>query len=167
MVNLRLLRVALLILPLGACSVLHIWDPLTVRRGALIDPDSLKELVPGTSTRADVTSVLGSPTARATFDDNSWIYYTAITTTRIGRVPAVTRQTVLGCNFDDNGTLRSIRPLDKKVAKQVAMAPGATPSPGSEASFMQQLLGNVGKFTPAGIPGGSSSSTPGGTNTIR
>ena len=167
MVNLRLLRVALMILPLSACSVFHIWDPLNVRRGALIDPDSLKELIPGTSTRADVTSVLGSPTARATFDDNSWIYYTAVTTTRIGRVPAVTKQSVLVCNFDANGTLRSIRQLDKKDAKQVAMAPGATPSPGSEASFMQQLLGNVGKFTPAGIPGGSSSSTPGGTNTIR
>ena len=167
MFNFRLLRVAVLLLPLSACSVFHIWDPLNVRRGALIDPDSLKELVPGTSTRADVTSVLGSPTARATFDDNSWIYYTAITTTRIGRVPAVTRQSVLVCNFDANGTLVSMRQLDKKDAKQIAMAPGATPSPGSEAGFMQQLLGNVGKFTPAGIPGGSSSSTPGGTNTVR
>jgi hypothetical protein len=34
------------------------------------------------------------------------------------------------------------------------MAAGATPSPGSEASFLQQLFGNVGKFTPAGLPGG-------------
>jgi outer membrane protein assembly factor BamE (lipoprotein component of BamABCDE complex) len=134
-----------------------------VRRGALIDPDSLKELVPGTSTRADATSLLGSPTAHATFDDNSWIYITQITSTRIGQTPGITSQHVLVLNFDQSGTLKTIRQLDKEVA----MAPGATPSPGSEAGFMQQLLGNVGKFTPAGIPGGSSSSSgPGAANTV-
>jgi outer membrane protein assembly factor BamE (lipoprotein component of BamABCDE complex) len=165
---LRLLRVALLLLPLGGCSVFHIWDPMHVRRGALIDPDSLKQLIPGTSTRADATSLLGSPTAHATFDDNSWIYITQITSTRIGQTPGVTSQHVLVLNFDPSGTLKSMRELDKADGKQIAMAPGATPSPGSEAGFMQQLLGNVGKFTPAGIPGGSSSSSgPGAANTIR
>jgi hypothetical protein len=63
--------------------------------------------------------------------------------------------------------LKSIRQLDQSDAKQIAMAPGATPSPGSEAGFMQQLLGNVGKFTPAGIPGGANSSSgPGAPNTV-
>ena len=52
------------------------------------------------------------------------------------------------------------------------MAAGATPSPGSEASFFQQLFGNVGKFTPAGLPGGLGSATganaPGSTgNSLR
>jgi outer membrane protein assembly factor BamE (lipoprotein component of BamABCDE complex) len=162
-----LLCVACLLPPLGGCGLFHIWDPLHARRGALIDPDSLKELVPGTSTRADAISLLGSPTARATFDDNSWIYITQITSTRIGSVPGVIKQQVLVLDFDPNGTLKSIRQLDKSDAKQVAMAPGATPSPGSEAGFMQQLLGNVGKFTPAGIPGGANSSSgPGAANTV-
>ena len=157
---------ACLLMPLGACSVFHIFDPLHARRGALIDPDSLRQLVPGTSTRADAISLLGSPTAKATFDDNSWIYITQITSTRIGSVPGVIKQQVLVLNFDSNGTLKTIRQLDKHDAKQIAMAPGATPSPGSEAGFMQQLLGNVGKFTPAGIPGGSNSSSPGGPATV-
>jgi len=40
----------------------------------------------------------------------------------------------------------------------------ATPSPGSEASFIQQLLGNVGKFSTGGVPGGSGGArTPGGS----
>jgi hypothetical protein len=26
-----------------------------------------------------------------------------------------------------------------------------TPSPGTEASFLQQLLGNIGRFNPAGV----------------
>jgi outer membrane protein assembly factor BamE (lipoprotein component of BamABCDE complex) len=161
----RLLRAAPLIvpliMPLGGCSVFHIWDPLHARRGALIDPDALNQLIPGTSSRADATSLLGSPTARATFDDNTWIYISQITSTRIGRTPGVTMQKVLVLKFDPDGTLRSIHKLDKEDGKQIAMAPGATPSPGSEASFMQQLLGNVGRFTPAGLPG-SSLTGPGG-----
>jgi outer membrane protein assembly factor BamE (lipoprotein component of BamABCDE complex) len=163
---LRLLPVACLMLPLQGCGLFHVWDPLHARRGALIDPDSLKQLIPGTSTKADATSLLGSPTARATFDDNSWLYITQVTSTRIGSVPGIIQQQVLVLNFDQGGTLRSIRQLDRHDAKQIAMAPGATPSPGSEAGFMQQLLGNVGKFTPAGIPGGANSSSPGGANTV-
>jgi outer membrane protein assembly factor BamE (lipoprotein component of BamABCDE complex) len=144
-----------LVLPLGGCHLLHLWDPTHVRRGELIDAESLKDLIPGTSTRGDVSSVLGTPTAHATFDDNTWIYITQITSTRIGQTPGITMQQVLVLNFDPKGTLRTIRRLDKSDAKQIAMAPGETPSPGSEASFMQQLLGNVGRFTPAGLPGGA------------
>ncbi|MEJ0049153.1 MAG: outer membrane protein assembly factor BamE [Rhodospirillales bacterium] len=130
------------------------FDPTHARRGAMVEEEALKQLVPGTSTRADATSLLGSPTSRATFDDNTWIYITQITSTRIGRTPGVTMQRVLVLNFEPNGTLKSLRQLDRDDGKQIAMAPGATPSPGSEASFMQQLLGNVGRFTPAGLPGG-------------
>jgi outer membrane protein assembly factor BamE (lipoprotein component of BamABCDE complex) len=140
-------------LALGGCHVLHIFDPTHARRGELIDAESLKDLTPGVSTRADATSVLGTPTARATFDDNTWIYITQITSTRIARTPGITMQQVLVLKFDPHGTLVSLRHLDKGDGKQIAMAPGATPSPGSEANFMQQLLGNVGKFTPAGLPG--------------
>jgi outer membrane protein assembly factor BamE (lipoprotein component of BamABCDE complex) len=149
-------------LMLSGCGVFSIWNPLHARRGALIDPEALQQLVPGTSTRADATSLLGSPTARATFDDNTWIYITQVTTTRIGRTPGITMQKVLVLKFDPNGTLRTIHQLDREDGKQIAMAPGATPSPGSEASFMQQLLGNVGKFTPAGLPGSSALGGPTG-----
>lgn len=160
----RLVLAASLAAPLGGCGFFHIWDAAHFRHGALIEQDALQQLVPGTSTRADATSLLGSPTARATFDDNTWIYVTQIVTTRIGRLPGVTKQSVLVLKFDPAGTLRSMKTLDKQDAKQVAMAPGATPSPGSEASFMQQLLGNVGRFTPAGLPGSSALSGPtGGT----
>lgn len=144
----------LLILPLAGCGALGIFAPTHVRRGEMVDEDSLRQLVPGISTRADATSLLGSPTARATFDDNTWIYIGQITSTRIARTPGVTVQKVVVLKFDQGGTLRQLRRLDKNDAVDVAMASGATPSPGSEATFMQQLLGNVGQFRPAGLPGG-------------
>ncbi len=171
----RPLRVALVLslaLSTGGCGVIHLFDPTQRQRGALVDPDALKELIPGTSSRADAVALIGSPTARATFDDNTWYYISQTTSTRIGRTPGVVKQRVTALQFDQSGTLRDIKQYDLKDAQPIEMASGATPSPGSEASFMQQLFGNVGRFTPAGLPGGfgsgPASSQPGSSgNSLR
>jgi outer membrane protein assembly factor BamE (lipoprotein component of BamABCDE complex) len=140
----------LALLPLlTACSF---FAAPIVPHGNRVDADMLKELVPGTSTRTDVTALLGSPTTRATFDDNQWIYVGQTVQSRIGQTPGVRSQDVVVLSFNDQGVLQGLKHLTLADSKPVAMAAGATPSPGSEASFMQQLLGNVGRFT-AGAPG--------------
>lgn len=141
------------------CSVV---DSPRQLRGNRVDLDQLKELVPGTSTRADATSLLGSPTARATFDDNTWIYVSETTQTRVGRTPGILAQDVTVLTFDQGGTLREVKRLGQEDSREVSVVSRATPSPGSEASFMQQLLGNVGKFNTGGAPG-STRTTPGGS----
>ena len=150
---------------LGGCGYdFGLFDPTLRARGTLVDKDALAELVPGTSSRADAVSLIGTPTAKATFDDNRWIYISQTTSTRIGRTPGIRAQHVVILTFDQGGTLRNVQQLDRSDSKDVAMASGATPSPGSEASFMQQLLGNVGKFTPAGLPGGGAGGLGGGSS---
>lgn len=127
----------------------------------------LKELTPGTSTRADATALLGSPTAKATFDDNQWIYIGEMTRPVIARTQGVVSQDVILLTFDQQGVLRDVKQLDKADGLPVDVVSRATPSPGSEASILQQLLGNVGRFSPGGlggqgVGGSSSSSAPGG-----
>ena len=134
---------------LGACSSLE-YPPQV--RGNKVTADQMKELVPGTSTRADVASLLGTPTAKATFDDNTWIYISEVTQPRIGRVQGINSQDVVIASFDDRGVLKTIRQLDKSDAKSVSVVSRATPSPGSESSFLQQVLGNVGKFSAGPTP---------------
>ena len=124
-------------------------------RGNKVDPEALKELVPGTSTKADVTAVIGSPTAHATFDDNTWLYISELTRERIGRTLGELNQNVVVLNFDDKGVLTGVHKLDKEDALPVTVIARTTPSPGTEASFMQQLLGNIGRFNPAGAGGPS------------
>ncbi len=153
----------LVVVPLlsaAGCGVVGVFNPTLKQRGSLVEPDALRELTPGVSSRADAVALIGSPTARATFDDNTWIYISQVTSTRIGRTPGVTQQKVVILTFDQGGTLRGIDQRSKQDGKPVDMAAGATPSPGSEASFLQQLFGNVGKFTPAGLPGGLGSNGP-------
>ncbi len=157
--HLRRLDLALALIVLGGCSVI---GPTRTTRGNLVDLDQMKELVPGTSTRTDVTALIGSPTAHATFDDNTWIYIGQVTRARVGRLPGVDRQQVVELNFDASGVLRGEKVLDKSDGFDVSMASGATRSPGSEASFLQQLIGNVGHFSPGGLGLGGSGAGGGG-----
>ena len=123
-------------------------------RGQNVTPDQLKQLVPGTTTEADVTALLGQPTSRGLFDNNRWAYIGQITQSRIGRYPGVVSENVVVLTFNDQGVLQNVQHTNKKDATQVSMASGSTPSPGGSASFFQQLIGNVGRYTPAPIPGG-------------
>ncbi len=148
----------ILLLAVAACDAV---DAPRQLRGNHVDADQLKELVPGTSTRADATSLLGSPTTRAAFDDNTWVYISETTRTRVARLPGVIAQDVVVLTFDQAGVLRDVKHLDQDDGKSVSMVSRTTPSPGSEATFLQQLLGNVGKFSAGGAAGGRT--TPGGS----
>ena len=136
---------------LGTCLALAgcgwLSDPPQVR-GIHVDADQLKELTPGTSTRADVTALIGSPTIHAPFDDNTWIYVGEYTQSRIGQTLAVTKQQVTVLNFDDAGVLQHVETRGKDDALPVTVIARTTPSPGTEANFFQQLFGNIGRFVP-------------------
>jgi outer membrane protein assembly factor BamE (lipoprotein component of BamABCDE complex) len=136
---------------LGGCSGIGIFRAPETLHGNRVDQYRLAELVPGTSTQTDVTALVGSPTAKASFDSNTWLYLSEVTQTRIARTPGVDEQAVVALTFDDGGVLRDIRKLDQADALPVTVVAGATPSPGTSASFMQQLFGNIGRFN-AGVP---------------
>ena len=137
---------------LAGCGV---FTPLPTDRGTTIEAVDYDKLVPGTTTRADVTGLIGSPTAHATFDDNTWIYIGEVTAPVPLARPKIETQKVVVLTFDQGGVLRSRRLLDKSDAHDVSMASGSTPSPGSTTSFMQQLIGNVGRYSPLGGLGGN------------
>jgi outer membrane protein assembly factor BamE (lipoprotein component of BamABCDE complex) len=134
-------------LALGGCSFFEAKSQL---RGNRVDADQLKELVPGTTTRADVTALIGSPTARATFDDNTWLYVSEVTRPRIARTEGVLSQKVLVLSFNDQGVLQDLKQVNQDEAVPVSIVARSTPSPGTEASFLQQLLGNIGRFNAVG-----------------
>ncbi|HQT77714.1 MAG: hypothetical protein B7Z80_14995 [Rhodospirillales bacterium 20-64-7] len=134
-------------LALSSCGWLA--PPPTVR-GNKVDADQLKELVPGTSTKADVTAVIGSPTAVATFDDNKWLYISEVTQQRVAQTLGELDQNVVILSFDDKGVLKSVDKRTKEDSLPVTVIARKTPSPGTEASFFQQLLGNIGRYNPTG-----------------
>ena len=139
-------------LMLAGCSV---FSPPEQTRGNRVDPDVLAELVPGTSSRADATALLGSPTAKGTFDENVWLYIGSVTRTRVARMPSMVTLDLVKLTFDESGVLRGIEHRDLDDSLPVNVVQRTTPSPGSDASVMQQLFGNIGRFSAGGTGGGS------------
>ena len=68
--------------------------------------------------------------------------------------------------FNDDGVLSGIEQKDKEDSLPVQVVSRTTPSPGTEASFFQQLFGNIGRFNTlsgAGSGGGGGmGGAPGG-----
>ena len=118
-------------------------------RGNLPDPDKLAEVHPGTTTKEQVVKILGSPSSESTFDDDTWYYISRKTKQVAFFQPEVLDQQVFVVDFDDKGVVKDLN--HKTLADGVAItpAPGATPAPGRELSFLEQLIGNVGRFSGA------------------
>lgn len=170
MVNARCtLRLLLAAAPLalGGCGVPVVgpfFDAPTVQRGNRVTEDQLREITPGVQTRADVQTLLGSPTARSTFDEASWYYISADTRQRPGRSLSVTQQQVVAVDFDARGTVRTIRRLGESDGQRVSFVERETPVPGNERTLLQALFGNIGRIGPGAVQpnaGGPGSIGPG------
>lgn len=131
------------------------------QHGNLPEADKLAQIKPGTTDKATVTQLLGSPSAVPEFDANTWLYISTKTRALALRKPELLDQEVLAIDFDDQGVVRDIERRNLADAEAVVPNPNATPAPGREFTILEQLIGNFGKFTGKG-KGDSSSGGPGG-----
>jgi outer membrane protein assembly factor BamE (lipoprotein component of BamABCDE complex) len=144
-VNARLPAIALVVL-LGGCGwITDNLGPAPVERGNRIDPERLTQISPGVQTRADVETLLGSPTARGTFDDDNWYYISARTRLQPGRFLEVEDRRVVAISFNRQGVVSGIRELGPEDGRNVAVVSRETPVPGNERSLLQALFGNLGR----------------------
>ncbi|MCG5239168.1 outer membrane protein assembly factor BamE [Azospirillum doebereinerae] len=121
--------------------------PTVATRGNLTDPELVAELQPGQSRRDDVAAVLGTPTSVGTFDPNVWYYIGQKTEKTAFFQPEVVERRVVIVRFDDAGTVREIKKLDKSNGQDIEMVDRSTPTAGREMSFLEQMMGNVGRFS--------------------
>jgi outer membrane protein assembly factor BamE (lipoprotein component of BamABCDE complex) len=130
------------------------------QRGNLPDPDKLAQIQPGTTSKEQAIKILGSPSSASTFDDDVWYYISRKTKQIAFFSPTVLDQQVYIIDFDDKGIVKDVGHKTLADGEQISPAPGATPSPGRELSFMEQLIGNVGRFGGGSSSPGAASSTP-------
>ena len=142
-----------------AASGLSACQASVDQRGNLPEPDKLAEIRPGSTTRDQVVKILGTPSSTGVFDDKRWYYISRRTTQVAFFDPEVQDQQVFVVNFDTKGVVRSVDHKDLKDGRDIEPAPGATPAPGRELTFLEQILGNVGRFTKGGGSGAGSGPT--------
>ncbi len=132
---------ALAALLIGGCT------PTVDLRGNLPEPDQMAQIKEGVSTRDDVQALLGTPSATSTFGDESWQYISSRTETVAFFAPEEKDRKVVRITFDRNGVVKKVSQLGLQDAKDIDQVSRETPTAGKELSILEQLLGNVGRFS--------------------
>jgi outer membrane protein assembly factor BamE (lipoprotein component of BamABCDE complex) len=116
-------------------------------RGNLPPPEAIAQLAVGEQTRQDVRGLLGTPATTAIFDDETWYYISAHTTQYAFYPNHELDRTIFAVSFDERGILKDVRQLSLEDGQNVTVASRETPTKGREFSLIEQLIGNLGRFS--------------------
>ncbi len=141
---LPLLRCTLVAIALASCQ------PTIDQRGNLPDQKRVATIEPGVTTKEEVSQILGTPSSVSTFGDKTWYYISRRTEQTAFFQPEVLDQQVVVVAFDEGGVVRDIQRLNLADSRPIDPSARETASAGKELGFIEQLLGNVGKFNPTG-----------------
>ena len=130
---------ALLVLLLAGCA------PTIANRGAIIDADKLAEVKPGSSTREEVATKLGTPTQVSTFDEKIWYYFGQQTEQYSFLDPKVTERQTIAIAFNDEGVVTAVSKLSPNDVSAIDPVGRRTPTYGHETTVLEQLVGNLGR----------------------
>jgi outer membrane protein assembly factor BamE (lipoprotein component of BamABCDE complex) len=133
-----------------ACILLASCSPIVDSRGHTLEAEDLKQIVVGQSRGDDVTALLGTPTARSSYGDETWYYITEKKETVGMFAPEVIEQHVTAIRFTPDHVVADVSEYKKSDGKPVELVNKTTPTEGHELSFMEQMMGNFGKFNAPG-----------------
>lgn len=126
---------------LAGCS------PTLNNHGNIPEAELIQSIRIGNSNREQVSAMLGNPSAIATFDKEAW-YYVGTRTSQIAFwEPEILERKVLVVRFDKQGIVQQVERLDKQDGRDVQIVDRKTPTRGKELTILEQLLGNIGKFS--------------------
>jgi len=116
-------------------------------RGNTPDPEDIAQIQPGVQSRQDVIDLLGSPSTVSTFEDTRWYYIGQKTHQVAFMKPEVLDRQVLEIIFDRTGVVEATRTYNMADAQDIDPVDRETPTEGRDLTLLQQLFGNIGKFS--------------------
>ncbi len=123
--------------------------------GNIPDQEIIDSIRIGKSSRAQVSEMLGTPSARATFDQEAWYYVGTRTSKFAFMKKEILERKVLVIRFNKQGIVQQVERLDKKDGRELQVVDRKTPTRGKELTILEQLLGNVGRFGGGPTDGGT------------
>ncbi len=147
-------RLAPLSALLASAIALSACEPVRQTHGYVPADTYVQRIQVGEDGRADVVAKIGRPGTTATFENDEWYYISRTTETELFLAPKPIDQQVLVLAFDADGVVRSVDRYGLQDGRVVDLVTRTTPTRGKRLTFLQQLLGNVGRITPDQITGG-------------
>jgi outer membrane protein assembly factor BamE (lipoprotein component of BamABCDE complex) len=116
--------------------------------------EELDQIVVGIDTRATVEETLGTAGSTSVLEDEAVYFVRSRVKTVAMLQPEVVEREVVAVSFDDNGIVRNVEQFGLERGQIVRLTRRVTDSSVAGKSFFQQLVGNIGSFTPPGFGGG-------------
>jgi outer membrane protein assembly factor BamE (lipoprotein component of BamABCDE complex) len=156
--TLSLLALSACLLGAAACT------PTATYQGFQAIDANPKDVKVGTDTRATVLARLGTPTATASFDKNTWFYLSQMSDRTAFYAPQVVHREITEVVFDkDTQAVKSVDLFTLKDGRVIAYNKRETPTRGRELTFIEQMFGSLSTigtlppnedYTPGSHPGG-------------
>ncbi|MEZ5691899.1 MAG: outer membrane protein assembly factor BamE [Rickettsiales bacterium] len=125
---------------LSSCS------PKVEDRGYVKSENWKDEIKLGETSKNEVLGRFGSPSAKSTFGKETWYYISARKEAVAFMAADVVEQDTVSLSFNDSGVVDGIKFYNKDNAKDIEMVGRTTPTEGHSLSFIDQTLGNLGRF---------------------
>ncbi len=123
-----------------------------------VSTGDIKTMVAVGQTRDEVLTNLGSPSSQSTFGNETWYYISSRKEATAFFKPEVVKQDVTRIEFDTEGMVSKVETFNEESREDVAITKRTTPTEGHRLGFIEQLLGNIGRFNKprdnTGGPGG-------------
>ncbi|MFC6760018.1 outer membrane protein assembly factor BamE [Sulfitobacter porphyrae] len=115
--------------------------------------EDLQQIQVGADTKETVAEKIGVPASSGVLT-NSGYYYVRMRTRTLGPLASkeIDRQ-VVAISFSEQGVVQNVERFGLEKGQVVQLTQRVTSSPVSDKSFIRQLLGNIGRFNPAGLAG--------------
>ena len=115
--------------------------------GFMPNPELIARIEPGVQDKFDVTEILGSPSSVGSFDDSTWYYVTQQSQSFAFFKPEIIDQRVLVVRFDEAERVASLNRYEMADGRIIDPVARQTPTAGNELTLLQQLFGNIGRFS--------------------
>ncbi|MGR3320670.1 MAG: outer membrane protein assembly factor BamE [Pseudooceanicola sp.] len=115
--------------------------------------EDLASVSPGVDTRETVVEKLGAPSTGSVSDGGDYYYVRSRTKTFGPRRTEVIERNVVAVRFDGRGRVSGVERLGLEDGNDVPLTRRVTSSSTENKGFIRQLLGNLGRFSPADFLG--------------
>lgn len=141
---------AALLLSLAACS------PVYHNHGYIPPDEDLAQVEPGRTTRDELGTLIGRPSAQGLLAGSGWYYVGSRWEHYGARKPREISREVIAVSFTDAGVVSNVERFGLEQGRVVTLSRRVTDGGVSSVSVVRQILGNFGRFTPGQVLGGSS-----------
>lgn len=136
----RWVKLGCIVVTLSAC------EPMVDQRGHISETSLKEKVFVSSTTKDEVQREFGSPSSKSSFGDETWYYIRTRKESQAFFKPEIVSQQVTQIVFDEAGTVASVKEYDLKDGKPVTIVSQTTPTEGHSLGFVEQLIGNLGRF---------------------